>query len=200
MTFTNDATRFVWIYTLHRKSDALSSFQHFNKHYAAPAGGVNISRSDNGTEYTNRAFEECLGANGTLIQRTTPYTPSQNPVAERANRTIHEMANSNLIPSGMPARFWGEAVFTSAYTRNHCPTAAAGDVSPIVEALTGVKPDISHLRAFGCAAYVYVPKRKQKFQPKAARRVLLGYAAGVKAYRLWDICPEDRHRSQRSFR
>jgi hypothetical protein len=47
----------------------------------------------------------------------------------------------------MPARFWGEAVFTAVYTRNHCPTAAVGDISPI-EALTGVKPDISHLRAF----------------------------------------------------
>jgi hypothetical protein len=171
---------------LSHKSDALGAYTHFHKYYAAPAGGVKKFRSDNGTEYTNRAFEEFLDTYGTHIQRTCAYTPQQNPVAERANRTIHESANALLIHSGMPTRFWGEAVFTAVHIRNHCPSAATGDTSPI-ELLTGVKPDISHLRAFGCEVYSYVPRYKRKFQPKATRCVLLGYAEGVKGYRLWDI-------------
>jgi hypothetical protein len=80
----------------------------------------------------------------------------------------------------------GEAVFTAVHIRNHCPSAATGDSSPI-ELLTGIKPDRSHLRTLGCETYSYVPKRKKKFQPKATRCVFLGYAVGVKAYRLWDI-------------
>ena len=39
---------------------------------------------------------------------TAPYTPQQNGIAERKNRTLIEMVNSMLIASGSPKNLWGE--------------------------------------------------------------------------------------------
>ena len=53
-----------------------------------------------------------------------PYTPVQNGVAERSNRTLHDMANSLMIHCGAPPSFWAEAVCTATYLRNRAPTSA----------------------------------------------------------------------------
>jgi len=55
------------------------------------------------------------------------------------------------------------------------------------EAWTGEKPNIKHLRIFGCAAYAHVPKdERQKLDPKARKCVFLGYGTETKGYRLYD--------------
>ena len=48
-----------------------------------------------------------------------------------------------------------------------------------------VVPDISHLKVFGCRAYVYLPTdtRKDKLAPKSELMVYLGVAEGIKAHR-----------------
>ena len=48
---------------------------------------------DNGGEYVNQAFRDFYSENGLLHQLSVPYTPQQNGVAERKNRTLWEMAN-----------------------------------------------------------------------------------------------------------
>ncbi|KAL1657806.1 hypothetical protein GGF50DRAFT_18630, partial [Schizophyllum commune] len=46
------------------------------------------------------------------------------------------------------------------------------------------KPDISHLRVFGCGAYVFIPeeKRQNKLSPKAELMTYLGMSDGVKGF------------------
>jgi hypothetical protein len=56
-----------------------------------------------------------------------------------------------LADAALPLRLWGEAVWTAAYARNRLP--AAGKVGMPLELLTGQKPDVSHLRVFGCKAF-----------------------------------------------
>ena len=49
----------------------------------------------------------------------------------------------------------------------------------------GKKPDISHLRVFGCKAFAYIPKEKRtKFDDHAIEAVLVGYSERSKSYRL----------------
>ena len=52
------------------------------------------------------------------------------------------------------------------------------------EALNKTAPDISHLRVFGCGAYVYIPQdvRKDKLAPKSELMVYLGIAEGIKGH------------------
>ena len=53
------------------------------------------------------------------------------------------------------------------------------------------KPSISHLRVFGCDAYVHVPKEKRtKLDNKSERCIFIGYKDGLKGYKLWN--PETR--------
>ena len=92
-----------------------------------------------------------------------------------------------LVDSKLPHRFWAEALSTCVYLRNHSPTKALRGITPY-EAWIGIKPDVSHFRVFGCAAYVHVPKvERHKFDCKVKKCVLLSYAANQKGYRLYDI-------------
>ena len=50
-------------------------------------------RSNNGGEYVNNKFITFCTEQGIQMQQTVPYTPQQNGVAERKNRTLKEMAN-----------------------------------------------------------------------------------------------------------
>jgi transposase InsO family protein len=75
------------------KSDVLVCFKHFHKTAQTQYGAVvKALRSDNGIEYTNKAFEEYLSTHGIHHQTTCPYTPAQNRIAERKNRHLLEVA------------------------------------------------------------------------------------------------------------
>lgn len=55
---------------------------------------VRVFRTDRGGECLSNNFDEFCEENGIYRELTTPYTPEQNGVAERKNRTIIEMARS----------------------------------------------------------------------------------------------------------
>nr|GFC04441.1 zinc finger, CCHC-type [Tanacetum cinerariifolium] len=51
----------------------------------------------------------------------TPYTPQQNEIAERKNKTLKEMVNSMLSYSGLSEGFWDEAMLIACYILNRTP-------------------------------------------------------------------------------
>jgi transposase InsO family protein len=61
---------------------------------------------------------------------TAPYSPQQNGVAERKNRTILDMVRSILKIKDMPKDFWAEAVQCAVYVQNRCPHAKLADQTP----------------------------------------------------------------------
>ena len=86
----------------------------------------------------------------------------------------------------MPDYFWAEAVATAVYIMNRTPTAAVHGMT-LEEMYTGQKPDISHLKVFGCIAYVHVPDEKRtKLDPKAEKCIFIGYALHQKGYRCYN--------------
>lgn len=116
-----------------------------------------------------------------------PYTPQQNGVAERRNRTLVESARSMLQMAGLPHFYWKEAVATACYVQNCLFTGTMSHKTPY-ELWHGTKPDVTHLRIFGCPAYAFVPKEKRsKLDAKALKMTFVGYGDrfGVKAYRLY---------------
>jgi transposase InsO family protein len=75
-------------------------------------------RSDNGTEFKNSQIEGFLEEEDIKHEFSSPYTPQQNGVVERKNRTLLEMARTMLDEYKTPNRFWAEAINTACYSIN----------------------------------------------------------------------------------
>ena len=87
----------------------------------------------------------------------------------------------------MPKRFWAKVLSAAVYLRNHSPTMAVQGRTPF-EAWTKEKPDVGHLKVFGCLCYAHVAKNeRRKFDSKARNFIMPGYGTEIKAYRLYDI-------------
>lgn len=84
-------------------------------------------RTDNGDEYTSDEMRILCRQKGIVMETTIPYTPQQNGVSERMNRTLMEHARAVLVESRFGKGMWGVAVYTSIYLTNRCPTSAVGE-------------------------------------------------------------------------
>ncbi|MCO5608214.1 hypothetical protein L7F22_062420 [Adiantum nelumboides] len=115
-----------------------------------------------------------------------PYTPQQNGVAERKNRSLMEMARCMLKAKSLPHKLWMEAVACAAHVLNKCPTRALKTITPY-ESWYDRKPSVSYLRVFGCLAYAHIPKQlRGKLDDKAVKCIFVGYSSGSKGYRLYN--------------
>lgn len=186
MTMIDDKSRYIHVYFMKHKSEVTKIFkQHVTMVERQKDRKVKAIRSDNGTEYVNKEFDEYLRVLGIKRQLTVPYTPQQNGVAERCNRTIVEMARAMVNSAGLKESFWAEAVACAAYLRNRSPTKALEGKTPF-EMFTGHKPVVKHLKVFGCIAIAMEKGPKKKFQEKGKEYVMVGYSESSKAYRLYD--------------
>ena len=183
ITFIDDYSRKVWIYFLETKGEAFSKFKEWKLEVENQTSKkVKCLRTDNGLEYCNTKFDEfCKGA-GIKRHRTCVYTPQQNGVSERMNRTIMERVRCMLAESGMEERFWAEAASTAVYLINRSPSSAIEFKIP-EELWSGFKPSLSHLRRFGCSAYVH--SVKSKTSTRATKGYFVGYPQGTKGFRVW---------------
>ena len=78
---------------------------------------------------------------------TTPYTPEQNGLNERENRSIVEMARTFMYSNEdaqFPKPIWAELVRTSVYILNRTGGSAIEDKSPY-ELWFGKAPRIEHM-------------------------------------------------------
>lgn len=76
---------------------------------------LQIFRTDNGTEYVNKLFDEYLSSFGIIHQTTCPGASEQNGLAERKNRHLLEVTRCLMMEMNVPKFLWGEAVMTAAY-------------------------------------------------------------------------------------
>ena len=186
VTFIDDYSRHAWVYPLKAKSDVFMCFKHFVAMAENVSGcKVGTLRSDRGGEYMSKEFDAYLAECGIKHQCTVPYTPQQNGVSERKNRSLMEMARCMVKSQALPHAFWLEAVMCATYVLNRCPTKALQSVTPY-EAWHGRKPSIAHLRVFGCLAYAFVPQQhRTKLDDKAVKCIFVGYSNESKGYRLF---------------
>nr|GFB67251.1 zinc finger, CCHC-type [Tanacetum cinerariifolium] len=115
-------------------------------------------RTDRGGELDSSEFIQYCKENGIARQLTAPYSPQQNGVVERRNRTIMSTTRCMMKATEMPQDFWAEAVRHAIYILNSVPTRALEDITSY-EAIKGKKPNLKDLRVFGCIAYAKVPSQ-----------------------------------------
>jgi transposase InsO family protein len=187
ITFTDDFSRKTWVYFLQDKSSVFEVFKRFKMLVENESGClIQCLGTDRGGEFTSTIFNEFCSEHGVKRQLTAAYTPQQNGVSERKNRTLLNMVKSMIAARGVPKKFWPEAVKWATYVMNRCPTFAVKDMTP-EEAWSGSKPSVHHFRVFGCLAHVHVPDvHRKKLDGKSIKCVLLGVSEESKAYKLYE--------------
>ncbi|GJX67573.1 retrovirus-related pol polyprotein from transposon TNT 1-94 [Tanacetum coccineum] len=173
MLFIDDYSRKTWVYFLKEKSQAFEVFKKFKAMVEKEKGlKIKSMRSDRGGEFLSKEFNKFCEDNGIRRFLTAPYSPQQNGVVERKNRTILNMVRSMLKSKKMPKEFWAEAVDCAVYLLNRCPSKSLDNKTP-QEAWNGLKPTVSHLRVFGSIAYVHVPSQKRsKLDDRSEKHVI----------------------------
>jgi len=158
--FKDDNTRLRCAIPLKKKAETFASFKVF-KAYAENHFKCKIqaTRDDKGGEYMSKEFEEFCLEHGIERQHTTRNRPQQNGDAERDNRVFGERITALLAESGLPPQFWLECLTALVYVLNRCPTSALKGMTPY-EAAYKRKPNVSHLRVWGCTAYVLLSVNK----------------------------------------
>lgn len=184
--FVDDFSGIVIVFPIRHKSEIVEKLQEVIALAESSGHKVHRIRSDNAKEFLSEAMKNVCLRNNIVHEHSTPYCPEQNGRVERQNRTIVEMARSMLAAANLPRSLWSEAVRTAAHIRNRVPLARLNGKTPI-EIWTNKKPDVSHLRIFGSCAYMHIDEtQRKKFDNKSREMVLVGYAPGQKAYRLWE--------------
>ena len=118
---------------------------------------------------------------GITIKTTAPYLPSQNGIAERLNRTLLETARAMIIAKELPKFLWDEAIAHANYLRIQSPTQALESQMPY-KAETGRKPNVRHLREFGCDIWILDESiNRLKLDPRSKKMIFVGFMDGSKA-------------------
>jgi transposase InsO family protein len=193
LIIVDDCSRFATVHTLKNRGEVADKVIHYLNYVETQTGRApKILRSDNAQEIIAGKLLKEVQRRGIKHQTTVPYTPQQNGIAERMNRTVVEMMRCILLQAKLPCEFWAEAVNTAVYLRNRSPTASLDGKTPY-EAWTGEKPDLSHLRVIGCKVYSLIPeaKRSSKLHAKAICGILLGYGETTKGYRVFNPVKND---------
>ena len=147
---------------------------------------IGYLRGDSAKEFIGSQVQTTLSQAGIQWEPTSPYSPHQNGVAERGNRTLFERVRAVLFHSGLSEDFWGEALNFVVYARERLPTATLGGKTPY-EGWTGEKPDVSHMKPFGCICWAYNEDAyKQKLKFRGIRCRFLGFNDSSNQYRVWD--------------
>ncbi|WVZ89693.1 hypothetical protein U9M48_036062 [Paspalum notatum var. saurae] len=151
-------SRFSWVFFMESKDEALGFVRDLvlrlrNESHKA----MRTIRSDNGGECRNSRFENFCRDLGLEHQFSSLYTPPQNGVVERKNRTLVKMARTMLDEHMTPRRFWAEAVNMACYIANRI-------------FLCFVLKKAGHL---------------DKFESRCLDGIFLGYASSSRAFRVW---------------
>jgi hypothetical protein len=188
VTFIDDFSKFCYVYLLFSKDEILENFKIYKTEVENQCDArIKCLRSDRGGEFHFPSYCESVG----IIHETSiAYTPQQNGVAERKNRTLVEMVNTLLCNSGLNKSFWGEALFTACYILNRIPQKKS-KVTPY-ELWKKRKPNLNYFKVWGCRAIVRLPEPKiRKLGQKAIECIFLGYAQHNKGYRFLVVEPNN---------
>lgn len=184
ISFTDDRSKYTTLTFLKLKSDASEAIKNYIAWVHTQTGKLpKAMRSVNGGEF--QAVSSYLRQQGIEHHLTAPYSPQQNGVAERLNRTLVEGARSMMIERNVPKFLWTEAVMHMNFIRNRVSTSSnIGNTSPY-EIWNNKKPHLEYLREFGCDVWILNEERVSKLSPKSHKYMFTGYNEGSKSVRYY---------------
>ncbi|GKE27124.1 retrotransposon protein, putative, ty1-copia subclass [Tanacetum coccineum] len=123
VTFTDDFSRYGYVYLLKHKHEVFEPFKVFQKEVENQLSKtIKLLHSDRGGEYMSQEFLDHLKDHRIIAHRTPPYTPQHNGVSKRRNRTLVDMVRSMMSQTTLPKSFWDYALETATRILNMVPT------------------------------------------------------------------------------
>lgn len=187
LTFIDDYTRYCKLYLIRNKGESLRCFQDYvakaEKFHGAKLKRV---RTDNGTEFGgNRIFknqfDEFCSRNGIQHDRTVPYSPQQNGVAESKNKVLVNAVRSMLNDAGLPKSYWTFAIKCANFVFNNTVSGVTNKI-PAFE-FYGRSYPLKDLQIFGTTVYAWIPSStRTKLDDRSEKAIFLGYSEDSKGY------------------
>jgi histone deacetylase 1/2 len=137
---------------------------------------VAVIRSDNATEFHSKELSDLLLPMQVVQNFSAPYIHQMAGHAERMIQRLDHLVRAMLVDAGLHVHFWPDAVLAAAHIHNRLQSR--GSTLTPWEILTGIRPDVSHIKVWGCKVFVHLPSELQTghFQPRAQEGILLGYS------------------------
>nr|GEW63199.1 retrovirus-related Pol polyprotein from transposon TNT 1-94 [Tanacetum cinerariifolium] len=176
VSFTDDYSRRCWVYPIKKKkSNVFEVFKVYKARVKLDYGKKNkCLRTYNQGEYTGDEFDTFCKQEGIKRQFITAYTPQQNKVAGRMNRTLLERSRAMLATASLEKSLWTEAVNTACCVINRSPSTTIELKTPM-EMWTEKPVNYSDLHIFGSHVYViYNTQETTKLDPKSKKCFVLG--------------------------
>ncbi|GJW77154.1 retrotransposon protein, putative, ty1-copia subclass [Tanacetum coccineum] len=183
VTFTDDFSRYGYVYLLKHKHEVFETFKVFQKEVENQLGKtIKLLRSDRGGEYMSQEFLDHLKDHGIITHRTPPYTAQHNGVSKRRNRTLLDMVRSMMSQTTLPKSFWDYALETAARILNMVLTKKV-EKTPY-EVWHGQAPKLSYLKVWGCEALVKrdTLTKPDKLEPMFIKCIFIGYPKETMRY------------------
>ena len=123
----------------------------------------------------NKNLQPLCEESGIQIQHSTPYTPQQNGVAERKNRSLKEMATCMIEARDISPKLWDKSISCASHIQNRSFHKSIKVMTPYKEWF-GQKPNVSNFRIFRTRPWARIPSEKRKsLQPQIKEHILIGY-------------------------
>ena len=186
-TYLDNHFSFKVIFFLKHKNEEFAAFQAY-KAWAKRQLGTTLKckRTDHGGEFMSNEQKAYMTENRIEHQKSMPDSPQQNGQVERFQQTVVNGAEAIQHHAGLSNGFWIHTVKAKLHMYNITPIKCTDYKTP-KELWSGQKPNISHLRVFGCLAWVHIlKKRRHKLQPKSRAMIFIGYEPGSKGYQFCD--------------
>ncbi|GJQ95702.1 retrovirus-related pol polyprotein from transposon TNT 1-94 [Tanacetum coccineum] len=187
LVIVDEYSRYTWVHFSKKKIQSPKTIMSFIKRVENQNDiKVKQLRTNNGTEFRNSILVNFCDEKGISQNFSSPYTPEQNGVDERKNRTLIEAARKMLLGSVFSKQYWTEAVATACYSQKKF-TIVKRHLKTPYEIFRKRIPNINFLHVFGCPVYIHNHKdHLGKFDEKADDGYLLGYSLVSKAFRVFN--------------
>ncbi|GJR63594.1 retrotransposon protein, putative, ty1-copia subclass [Tanacetum coccineum] len=180
ITFTDDYSRYGYVYLLKHKHKVFETFKVFkNEVENQLAKTIKALRLDRGGECISQEFKDYLKACSIVQQLTPPYIPQYNGMYERRNHTLLYMVRSMMNLTTLSLSFWDYALESATRILNMVPTKKV-DKSPY-ELWYGKVPNLSYLKVWGCEALVKWDT-PDKLQQRSVKCIFIGHLKETMSY------------------
>jgi len=150
VTLTDDFTRFTWMFFMKTKGKMVKHIKNFVTLMKTDCSDYSLEHLCTDFECKYLVLKNWFTANSIIWEPTTSYSPEENGVSERLNRTICEPAWAMLKDSGLNSHLWSKAIKTAVYIKNRSSTQVL-DMT-LYEAWTDNVSDLSSLCVFDIIA------------------------------------------------